>query len=72
MTEHKNWIIEHNPKPIPDRRYDYDAYHEDYDGAPDSGDSRSFCCPSIKEAKAEIDDWIQENNLHQNTYEDLD
>ena len=27
------WHIEYNPKPIPDRRHDYDFWHDDYDGA---------------------------------------
>ncbi len=28
----EGWIIEFNPKPIPDRQFDYDFYHEDHDG----------------------------------------
>lgn len=28
-----DWHIERNPKPIPDRRHDYDFWHDDYDGA---------------------------------------
>lgn len=26
------WHIEKNTKPIPDRRYDWDFWHDDYDG----------------------------------------
>lgn len=26
------WNISHNPKPIPDRRFDYDFWHDNYDG----------------------------------------
>jgi hypothetical protein len=26
------WHIEKNEKPIPDRRHDYDFWHDDYDG----------------------------------------
>lgn len=25
------WTITYNPKPIPDRRHDYDVCHDDYD-----------------------------------------
>ena len=25
------WTITYNPKPIPDRRHDYDVVHDDYD-----------------------------------------
>ena len=31
MTEYKGWTITNNPKPIPDRRYDYDVEHPDYE-----------------------------------------
>ena len=27
----RGWHIQYNPKPIPDRRYDYDFWHNDYD-----------------------------------------
>jgi hypothetical protein len=28
-----SWHIEKNPKPIADRRFDFDFWHDDYDGA---------------------------------------
>ena len=28
----KGWTIVYNPKPIPDRRFDWDYSHENYDG----------------------------------------
>jgi hypothetical protein len=31
--------------------------HDDYDGAPDSGDTRYGYAPSIEAAQREIDDW---------------
>ena len=46
-----HWCIDYNPKPIPDRRYDYDVSHEEYDG--ESGDF-FFNAESIEEAKKEI------------------
>ena len=64
MLEYKGWHIQYNPKPIPIRSADFDVFAEDYDGAPDSGDTRSFTCVSIEEAKAEIDFWTEENELH--------
>ena len=30
--EHLGWRIEKNLKPIPDRRHDYDFWHDEYDG----------------------------------------
>lgn len=28
----EGWNISYNPKPIPNRSFDYDFYHDDYDG----------------------------------------
>lgn len=50
---YKGWHIDYNPKPIPDRRHDYDVTHRDYDG-PES--NLYFTAASIKEAIAEIDE----------------
>ena len=65
MADYKDWIIQHNPKPIPIRTHDWDAFHEDYDGAIDSGDTRSFTAPTKSEAKALILEWIRENESGQ-------
>jgi len=48
------WTIIHNPKPIPDRQFDYDVIHDDYDV--DGGDHLLFYCGSIDEAKAGIEE----------------
>ena len=53
--KYKEWDIEYNPKPIPDRRFDYDAVHPDYDGA-DGGNGLAFNAESIEEAKKQIDE----------------
>ena len=45
-----DWIITHNAKPIPDRSHDFDFVHEDYDGAPDSGDKRCGTAGSPQDA----------------------
>jgi len=34
------WRISYEPKPIPCSSYDYDWWHDDFDGAPDAGDNR--------------------------------
>lgn len=53
---YRNYTITHAPKPIPTRACDYDYAHEDYDGAPDSGDHRCGNASSLAEAKALIDE----------------
>jgi hypothetical protein len=54
----EGWHVQYDPKPIPDRRFDWGYVHEDYDGAPDSGDTRCGACPSVKACIDEI------NELH--------
>ncbi len=44
---YRAYKITFNPKPIPDRRHDWDFEHEDYDGAPDSGDTRAGSAETI-------------------------
>lgn len=68
MLKYKGWFIQHNPKPIPIRAHDWDAFAEDYDGAPDAEDGRSLTCSSLAEAKAEIDNWISENELFRRSF----
>lgn len=58
--KYRNWEITRNPKPVPDFRFDWDVTHEDYDGAEDSGDLRSFYAESVEEAKLGIDDYEAE------------
>jgi len=62
------WKINWNPPPIPCREFDYEFYHEDYDGAPmESGgppaDNRcghaasiEACIEVIKELEEESDE----------------
>ena len=38
----------------------YEFHHEDYDGAPDSGDNRCGHATSIADAKSQIDDMEEE------------
>jgi hypothetical protein len=47
------WHIEKNVKPIPDRRFDYDFWHDDYDGA-DGGNGLAGTASSIDDALRQI------------------
>ncbi len=47
------WNIEYYPKPIPDFRFDYDFYHDDYDGA-DGGNGLSGTASSVEDAMRQI------------------
>jgi hypothetical protein len=49
------WHIEKNLKPIPDRRHDYDFWHDDYDGA-DGGNGLCGTAESIVDAIKQIAD----------------
>lgn len=53
--EYRGCTIIFDPKPIPDRRHDWDWTHKDYDGPPDN---RLGACASVEECKAEIDERI--------------
>ena len=48
---HGKWTITFNPKPIPDRRFDWDFVHDEYTG---DEDHRSGQAASAAEAKALI------------------
>jgi hypothetical protein len=44
------WTIEYSPKPIPDRRFDYDIVHDDYE----PGNGLCSSVDSIESAMLEI------------------
>jgi len=48
------WRVQYNPKQTPDRSNDWDWFHVDYDGAPDSGDNRCGTADSITGAINQI------------------
>lgn len=57
------WHIDKNPKPIPDRRHDYDFYHNDYDGA-DGGNGLAGTAANLEDAVkqiVEIEVWRESN-----------
>jgi len=50
----RDWVIQYDPKPIPDRRHDFSFHHVDFDGAPDSGDNRCGTASSAADAIQQI------------------
>lgn len=52
MSKYKEFVISYNPKPIPDRRFDWDFVCADYDGESNLygyGSSAFDCMQQIKE-----------------------
>ena len=58
--QYRGYRIDFWRKPIPTDVFDYDFCHEDYDGAPDSGDHRCGNGRSITDCKSQIDEQIAE------------
>ena len=58
MVEYRGYWIEYDPPPIPLRTSDWKWSHDGYDGP---GDHRAGYSPSLEEAKADIDEQIEEN-----------
>lgn len=54
---YRGFHIEYNPPPIPVRCCDWQWAHEDFDGPEDN---RYGHAASLEAAKAEIDDWHEE------------
>lgn len=54
------WRIYFDPPPIPTRNCDWQFYHEDFDGAPDSGDRRCGSASSFAAALNECDEMEDE------------
>jgi len=54
---YRGWHIAYDPPPIPVRTCDWQFWHDDFDGAEDSGDNRYGHASSLEAAKAEIDAW---------------
>lgn len=50
---YKDYSITYDPKPVPDRDFDFDWVHNNYDGP---GDSRCGNAASLVEAKKQIDE----------------
>lgn len=59
------WFIEYNPKPGPSSRWDWDYWHEDFDGGPwEAGgppmDSRQGAGRSAEECMEFIKEWEED------------
>lgn len=61
---HRNWHYWYEHPPVPLRTYDWMATPDDYDGAPDSGDTRVLYATTSSGIRTKIDAWITENELH--------
>ncbi len=55
--EYRGFVITYDPPPIPTRAYDWQWMSDDYDGAPDSQDTRAGRSASLEAAKADVDEW---------------
>lgn len=61
MSEtYRQFHLLHEMPPIPTRAYDWCAYHDDYDGAPDAHDHRVFRGPTKEDVMAQVDEWYEE------------
>lgn len=60
---YRNWHISYDPPPIPTRNCDWHYWHDDFDGAEDSGDNRYGHAESEEAAMASIDRWYEEEFL---------
>ena len=56
VEQYRGYNITYWAKPVPTRAWDYDFAHEDYDGAPDSGDHRCGNGASVEDCKEQIDE----------------
>ena len=52
---YRGYKIDCHPKAIPDRRWDWDYVHQDYDGTEDAGDNRFGSAASWDACLVEID-----------------
>lgn len=59
-VEYRDFVITYNPTPIPDRQFDWQYEHKDFDGAPDAGDRRYGHCRSANACKNEIDEYYDD------------
>ena len=63
----EDWVITFYSKPIPDRNHDWEAVHNEYDGAPidslDTGspDQRAFTGKNVMELIEQINEYNEES-----------
>lgn len=63
MEIYRGFHIAHDPPPIPLRHWDWQWWHEDYDGAPEEtggppADNRSGASNSLADARRDIDAFL--------------
>jgi hypothetical protein len=58
---YRDYHIYFDPPPIPIRSCDWHWSHDDFDGAPDGNDHRYGHSASLADAKADIDEQIEED-----------
>lgn len=63
MIEYRDFCIEYDPPFIGIRSCDWQYVHKDYDGAEDSGDRRLGYAPTLEQAKIDIDNMIEEEEM---------
>lgn len=63
VEQYRGYNITYWAKPVPTRAWDYDFAHEDYDGAPDSGDHRCGNGASVEDCKEQIDEIIEDEEF---------
>ncbi len=56
------WHIRYTCPPIPTRQYDWEYWHDDYDGAPDAFDPRSGNARTPRACRQAIEEWIYEGD----------
>lgn len=52
VAKYGQWVISYDPKPIPDRKHNWDFVHQDYggeNGLSGTGESIAHCIEQIKE-----------------------
>ncbi len=60
--EYRDFELSYWAKPIPMRDFDWQAMHRNFDGAPDSNNTKSpvFCGKTIQDVKRQVDEWYEE------------
>ena len=53
----EGWHMVYNPKPIPIKRFDWEFWNDDYDGA-DGGNGLCGCAESVEDAIKQINEII--------------
>ena len=60
IETYRDFLIDFDPPPIPDRRNDWVATHKDYDGPEDD---RIFRAATLEDLYQEIEDWYGASEL---------